>query len=54
MLSLEPETFFAAVALPPIHKDPADRFIIATAVLQKAPVATTDERFADYGVSIFH
>lgn len=54
VLPLEPETLFTAASLPRIHKDPADRFIIATAFIHKAPVATTDERFAAYGVSAIY
>lgn len=54
VLPLEPDTLFTAVGLPRIHKDPADRVIIAAAIIHKAPVATTDERFADYGVSTIH
>ena len=37
-------------ALPEIHKDPADRFIIATALLNDCVVATGDRRFPKYGV----
>ena len=37
-------------ALPEIHKDPADRFIIATALLNELAVVTGDHRFAEYGV----
>lgn len=37
-------------ALPEIHKDPADRFIIATAFLNDCAVVTGDHRFAEYGV----
>ena len=39
-------------ALPEIHKDPADRFIIATALLNDFTVVTGDHRFAEYGVEI--
>ena len=39
-----------APALPEIHKDPADRFIIATALLNDFTVVTGDHRFAEYGV----
>ncbi len=39
-----------ASALPEIHKDPADRFIIATALLNDLTVVTGDHRFAEYGV----
>ena len=39
-----------ASALPEFHKDPADRFIIATALLNDLTVVTGDHRFAEYGV----
>ena len=39
-----------ASALPEIHKDPADRFIIATALINDFTVVTGDHRFAEYGV----
>jgi len=39
-----------AAGLPPVHADPCDRFIIATALIHEFPVVTTDERFAAYGV----
>ncbi|HUC85073.1 MAG TPA: type II toxin-antitoxin system VapC family toxin [Candidatus Acidoferrales bacterium] len=39
-----------AAGLPPMHSDPCDRFIIATALLRDLPVVTADERFAAYGV----
>jgi PIN domain nuclease of toxin-antitoxin system len=41
-----------AVNLPPIHKDPCDRFIIATAKLNDLVVVTADEQFARYGVEV--
>jgi PIN domain nuclease of toxin-antitoxin system len=42
----------AATKLQPIHRDPCDRFIIATAMLNNWPVVTADSRFADYGVRV--
>ena len=33
-----------------LHKDPADRFIIATAMAENLPVVTSDSRFSQYGV----
>jgi PIN domain nuclease of toxin-antitoxin system len=39
-----------ASELPPIHADPCDRFIIATALLQNTSVVTADKRFQQYGV----
>ena len=41
-----------ATELPPIHKDPCDRFIIATALTKELPVVTADHRFAGYGVEV--
>ena len=38
-----------SVNLPqPLHKDPADRLIIATAITIAAPVVTKDEKLLDY------
>jgi len=41
-----------ASELPPIHGDPCDRFIIATALQQNAFVVTADKRFHQYGVEV--
>ncbi|MEA2061758.1 MAG: PIN domain-containing protein [Thermodesulfobacteriota bacterium] len=35
-----------------IHKDPADRIIIATAILNRLPVVTYDTRFNQYSVEV--
>jgi len=42
----------AAVLLPPHHRDPCDRFIIAAAQRLAVPVVTIDPKFAAYGVSV--
>ena len=42
----------AATELPPIHKDPCDRFIIATAKSMQLPVVTGDPVFALYGIEV--
>lgn len=39
-------------SLPLIHKDPADRIIIATAQLRHLPIVTHDSRFERYKVLI--
>ncbi len=49
-LPLDNAIMLRASALPEIHKDPADRFIIATALLNDCVVATGDRRFLEYGV----
>ena len=52
LIPLSEEVMFRATELPDIHKDPADRFIIATAVLGNMVVVTTDRRFPQYGVTV--
>jgi PIN domain nuclease of toxin-antitoxin system len=53
ILDLDLETCVKATELPPIHRDPCDRLIIATALAQGMPVVTGDKRFAEYGVNVF-
>ena len=50
VLPLGRETMFDAANLPLHHRDPADRFIIATALEKDLTVLTTDENFEKYGV----
>jgi PIN domain nuclease of toxin-antitoxin system len=52
VLPLELNICIAAAELPPIHNDPCDRFIIATAKLNDLSVVTTDENFEKYGVKV--
>ena len=52
VLPLEINVCIAAAELPPIHDDPCDRFIIATAKLNDFSVVTKDERFEHYGVTV--
>lgn len=54
ILELDIEICVKATELPPIHKDPCDRFLIATALLRGIPIVTTDGRFPKYGVQVFH
>lgn len=42
----------AAVELPPVHKDPCDRFIIATAKMRRLAVVTGDPIFRSYGIEV--
>ncbi|MST01392.1 MAG: type II toxin-antitoxin system VapC family toxin [Pedosphaera sp.] len=53
-IPLDAELCAAAAALPPYHRDPADRFIIAAAQRLRLPVVTVDQRFAAYGVELVH
>jgi PIN domain nuclease of toxin-antitoxin system len=50
--ALDWEICIAATTLPPIHRDPCDRFIIATAKAYRLPVVTHDRNFAAYGLEI--
>jgi len=52
VLPLELNICIAAAELPPIHNDPCDRFIIATAKLNDLAVVTTDENFEKYGLTV--
>ena len=52
VIDLSPELVMGATRLPYIHKDPADRFIIATALSHNSPVVSADRRFAEYGVQM--
>jgi len=38
--------------LPPLHRDPFDRLIIAQALLHECTVVTSDTQFAAYGVNV--
>ena len=42
-----------AAQLPDFHKDPADRIIIATALIHDLPIVTGDGKFPQYGVKTF-
>ncbi len=52
ILPLSEEIMFRATELPKIHKDPADCFIIATALVSNMHVVTADRRFPEYGVAV--
>ena len=54
-LAIEPldwDVCMAAVALPPVHKDPCDRFIIAAAKMRRLTVVTGDPVFRSYGIDV--
>ena len=44
------EIMLRAANLPDFHKDPADRIIIATALISGMPIVTEDGKFSQYGV----
>ena len=45
-------TEMTLAGLPPIHKDPFDRLIIAQALVEAIPVVSADSAFPAYGVSL--
>jgi PIN domain nuclease of toxin-antitoxin system len=50
---LDAETACAAAALPPIHRDPFDRAIVALARATDSVVVTSDERIRQYpGITV--
>jgi PIN domain nuclease of toxin-antitoxin system len=51
-IKIDGDLAIAATKLPDIHRDPCDRFIIATAMMNNMPVATGDKLFSKYGVTI--
>ena len=52
VIDISRDVALLAADLPPYHKDPCDRFIIATAMIYHLPVVTADENFTKYGISI--
>ena len=52
VIDVDLKTSIRATELPPIHKDPCDRIIIASALLHRLPVVTADRRFSEYGVIV--
>jgi len=52
LVPLDINILIAANQLPWHHKDPADRFIIATAIRENAAIVTADQRFQKYDVKI--
>lgn len=43
-----------AARLPPIHRDPFDRMLIAQALAESLTLVSVDPRFASYGVELLH
>ena len=52
ILPLDLEICITTAKLSPIHDDPFDRFIIATAKLNDLAVVTRDENFEKYGLTV--
>jgi PIN domain nuclease of toxin-antitoxin system len=53
LLPMTPEIAIASTELPDIHRDPADRLILATATTHRATLISKDQRMRQYpGVDI--
>lgn len=51
-LPIERSHLFRVSQLPFHHRDPFDRLIIATAMIENLPILTDDQRFAAYAVEV--
>ena len=52
ILGLAPSHALGVAHLPPHHRDPFDRLLIAQAVAEGLTVVTADQRFAEYPVAV--
>jgi PIN domain nuclease of toxin-antitoxin system len=50
LLSIEAAHAYALHGLPPIHRDPFDRLLVAQAIAEDLPLLTSDERIQQYPV----
>lgn len=50
VLPLDLEICMRSTQLPPVHNDPCDRMIIATAQIHRLPVVTADPIFKNYQI----
>jgi PIN domain nuclease of toxin-antitoxin system len=51
-LSFSCDHALAVKGLPPIHKDPFDRMLVAQTIVEKATLVTADGKLAEYGIPI--
>jgi PIN domain nuclease of toxin-antitoxin system len=51
-LPIEISHAIRAGTLPPIHRDPFDRLLVAQSQLENLPILTSDPNIARYGVSV--
>jgi len=52
ILPVQPGHAWAVRVLPPHHRDPFDRLLIAQAQAEGLPIATADPRFAAYAITV--
>jgi PIN domain nuclease of toxin-antitoxin system len=50
VIPIEPSYLTVLESLPPIHRDPFDRIIIATAIVEQMTIITADESITRYDV----
>lgn len=50
LMSIEPSHAFRAGSLPPIHRDPFDRMLVAQAQVEGLPILTADPAISRYDV----
>jgi PIN domain nuclease of toxin-antitoxin system len=50
LMSIELQHAFRAGALPPIHRDPFDRMLVAQAQIEELPILTADPAISRYNV----
>jgi PIN domain nuclease of toxin-antitoxin system len=51
-LPVLPAHALRVATLPPLHRDPFDRLIVAQALIEELPVLTADPQLAAYGASV--
>jgi PIN domain nuclease of toxin-antitoxin system len=51
ILAIDPTHIYALATLPPHHKDPFDRLLIAQAEAERLALVTADSTFATYGAT---
>lgn len=54
VLAIETSHALATEKLPPHHKDPFDRLLVAQAIAEKLTIITQDEKIKKYDVRIFN
>jgi PIN domain nuclease of toxin-antitoxin system len=52
VLEISLEHALLAGKLPPFHRDPFDRMLIAQSLIEKIPIITVDHAFKDYSIPI--
>jgi len=50
VVAITDDVCLKAAELPPVHRDPVDRIIVAIGLLRDEEVVTGDRRFREYGV----